>query len=245
MVNKKNKQTKQKQTAGKKSKRWFAGASGWGVEVYAGSDTNPSSKSKRSVIPMTPSTKFSTTNGALGAGAVLHNTIYTHNICYPITQGTADNLRIGDFIRIKTVSCTFQLDPSTGTTPGNGAAVRMMLVASAATITSVTFSSGLGYTNLFYPSSQSLLTANPNPKLCKVLCDEIYFTVPPGITGAGLMYGNIHCKVDSPFEFQPSTSLGVATNLFLVMIPYGPNGTTGTTTIGKFDYSILVSFEDV
>jgi hypothetical protein len=240
MTNKKN----NKQSAKSKSKRWFAGASGWGVEVYAGSGTSGAEKGKRSVISQTPSTKFSTSQGAIGAGSVLHNTVYTHNICYPITQGTADNLRIGDFIRLKTVSCTVQLDPSTGTTPGNGAGLRMMLVASAATITSVNFSSGLGTSNLFYSGTSSLLTANPNPKLCKVLCDEIFWTRPPGITGAGLLYGNIHCKVDSIFEFQPSTSLGVATNLFLVAIPYGPNGTNGTTTIGKLDYSICVSFED-
>jgi hypothetical protein len=241
MVNKKNNKNK---TAQAKSKRWFAGASGWGVEVYAGSDSSSSLKGKRSVVPQPPATKFNSQSAAIGAGSVLHNTIYTHNICTPITQSTADNGRIGDFIRIKMVSCNIQLDPSTGTTPGNGGAIRLMLVASPVTSTAVGFSSGLGTTDLFYTAPGSQLIANPNPKLCKVLCDEIFFTVPPGITGAGLLYGNIHCKVDSIFEYKPSVQLGVATNLFLVMIPYGPNGTTGTTTIGKVDYEILVSYED-
>jgi len=241
MVNKKQNKNK---TASTKSKRWFAGASGWGVEVYAGSDFQPTTKGKRSVFSQPPSTKFNSQSAANGAGAVLHNTVYTHNICTPITQGTADNLRIGDFIRIKTISCTIQLDPSTGTTPGNGGAIRLMLLASPVTSTSVGFSSGLGSTDIFYTAPGSLLVANPNPKLCKVLCDEIFYTVPPGITGAGLLYGNLHCKVDSIFEYKPSVGLGVATNLFLVSIPYGPNGTTGTTTIGKLDYQILVSFED-
>jgi hypothetical protein len=241
MVNKKNNKNK---SANAKSKRWFAGASGWGVEVYAGSDSSSSLKGKRSVVPQPPSTKFNSQSAAIGAGSVLHNTVYTHNICTPITQSTADNGRIGDFIRIKMVSCNIQLDPSTGTTPGNGNAVRIMLLASPVTSTAVGFSSGLGSTDIFYTAPGSLLVANPNPKLCKVLCDEIFFTVPPGITGAGLLYGNIHCKVDSIFEYKPSVQLGVATNLFLVVIPYGPNGTNGTTTIGKLDYEILVSFED-
>jgi hypothetical protein len=228
----------------KMSKRWFVGASGWGISLEAGSGDN-SNKTKRSTINSRPDTRILVSNGTVATAGFTHNTLITANPLYLISQGTADNQRIGDTIHLDTISLKLLFDTATATVGSAGVKCRVMLVACTAQYAVTAFTSGVGSTDMFYATSTNLVVTRLNPRLCKVLCDEIIDTKPTVSSVGALGYGHIECKVDAPFEFRTGSNYGTAANLYLVMVPYVVSGTSGTTTCGAFGYDYAVSYRDI
>jgi hypothetical protein len=190
-------------------------------------------------------TRSYTTNGTVAASGVTHNTIYTANVLNGISQGTGDGNRIGDSIHIDHITLNCLLDTATGSSNVVPVKLRVMLLACTAQYTQASFGSGLGSSDLFYATSTNLLISRLNPRLCKLLCDEIIH-IQPTVAAVGTVgYGHINCKVDAPFEFRTGTQYGTAANLYLVTIPYVVGGTSGTTQAGAFAYDYAVTFRDV
>lgn len=227
----------------KNTKRWFAAASGWGLDLEMGSGET-THKVKRSIQALAPDTKIYENNSAITAANFLHNTIYTTNILYNITQGTADSNRIGDRVHIKHASLKFLIDTGLGDNLIAPCYVRFMLVASTKQSSATAFTAGLGSTDLFYTNSGVQANARINPHLAKVMCDEIVYINSTVAAASGLGYGHIECPVNSFFEYQPSAGYGQAANLYLIAIPYTSGGTTGTTKVGTFNWSSAVAFSD-
>jgi hypothetical protein len=227
-----------------KMKRWFVGASGWGISLEAGSGDN-SSKIKRSMINSKPDTRILVVNGTVAAAGFTHNTLITSNPLYLISQGTGDSNRIGDTIHVDSISLKLLFDTATATIGAAGIKTRVMLIACTAQYAVTAFTSGVGSTDMFYASSTNLLTTRLNPRLCKVLCDEIIDVKPTVANIGALGYGHIECKVDAPFEFRTGTNYGTAANLYLVMVPYVVSGTSGVTTCGAFGFDYAVSYRDI
>jgi len=225
-----------------KSKRWFAAASGWGLDFSLGSGDPKGSLSKvKRMLPLPSDAKITT----VGYAPVTqkHNTIYTHNLMYPITQGTAVYNRIGDSLMIRAISVRVQVDNQTADSVTQGFQYRILVVATAAQDSSLGFSTGsIGSTNLFYTNVGGLIVAQIDPHLCKVICDQIYtyYSRP----APGVDFFQMDCVLGMPFEFQPGTNYGQAANLYALVIPYVTGGTVGTTIVAKMASQVSVTFSD-
>jgi len=239
MANKRS--NKQKKSA--KSKRWFVAASGWGLQLDVGSGEN-SSKTRRSEMVQKPTAALYQLANNISAANFLQNTIYTHNVAGSIVQGTSDAQRVGDYIHLDTVSLRFQLDQSTAGNTSTPIIVRTMLVAITNQYNATGFVAGVGSTDLFYSSTPPLTVARPNPKLCKVICDNLT-TLKATVSGAApVIVDHIECRLTQPFEYRTGTIYGTAANLYLLVIPYQAGGTSGVTTCGTFSYDLVTTFEE-
>jgi len=235
-------QKQRKNTSGK-SKRWFVAASGWGLNLDVGSGEK-SSKTRRSEMPQLPTAAFYTLANNVAAGNFLQNTIYTHNVAGAIVQGTADANRVGDYVHLDTISLKFLLDTTTATNPSFSFMVRTMLVAITNQYAGVGFVAGVGSTDIFYSSTPPLVLGRVNPKLCKVLCDNLTHIKPRINATADVQVEHIECRLRQPFEYRTGTIYGTASNLYLLVIPYQAGGTSGVTQCGNFSYDICTSFEE-
>jgi hypothetical protein len=232
-----------KQKKSSKSRRWFVAASGWGLNLDVGSGEK-SSKTRRSEFSQKDTAAFYTLTNNIAAGNFLQNTIYTHNIAGSIVQGTADSNRVGDYIHIDTVSLKFLLDTSTATNPSFSFVMRTMLIAITTQYNATGFVAGVGSTDLFYSSTPPLTVARVNPKLCKVLCDDLIYIRPRINATSDVAIQHVECRLNQPFEYRTGAIYGTAANLYLLMIPYQAGGTSGVTQCGQFSYDINVSFEE-
>jgi hypothetical protein len=226
------------------NKRWFVAASGWGLDLAMGSGET-TTKNKRSLATLPPNSHIFDSNGTIAAANFTHNTIYTTNPLFSITQGTGDSNRLGDTIHLDRISLVCQVDTSTATTVSAPVKFRMMLVVITNQYSPTAFTSGVGSTDVFFTTSTGLIVSRPNPRLCKVLCDEIVVAQPMTVAGAALGYGHIDCKIDMPFEFRTGSNYGTTANMYLLLIPNIAGGTSGTTLCGTLSFDYLVSFRDI
>lgn len=245
---KNNRNTAQRMGSNSKSKRWFAEASGWGLSLSLGSGTDKP-KGKRS-LNTSPNSQFYVQSQSNTPANFLHNTLYTANVMSPIIQGTGSNQRIGNNVYVRAVHGTFSFDTAGSTNPASELKVRIMLLASTVQSTASTFNSGLGSTQIFFnTSSGNLTTSRPDPRVCKIICDEI-ITVTPSVTTAalsgclgGLQVTNVGCVLDQEFQYREGTVFGTAANLYWVVLPFTSGGVTGTTTCATMASDIIVDFQ--
>jgi len=216
------------------SKRWFANATGWGVSFQVGS--GEPTKTKRS-LPVSVEEKFLAT--PVSITSVLHNTLYTFNPLSVIAPGTGANQRIGSGIKLKGMSFRFDIT-SAVTIPS---VWRVLVVASTFQFTGTNFGSGLGTTNLFF-NSFNTVEDHVDSRVAKVICDTTY-ELKPRVSGQpDLKFGFVDCEVNLPFAFQTGSVYGESANLYVVVTGYSANGTTGTTSCGTIEGEVLVAWAD-
>jgi len=225
-------------TLTRKEKRWFAAASGWGLELEMGSGTL--SHGKRSTIPLAPSVKVFVQQN-LTQSPLTHNTIYSSNITAQIAQGTAATNRIGDSIHLDAISIRGVFDTSGNATQA-GVLFRALLVLSTNTSTSGAFGGTIGASGLWYGSANNSVS-HPNTHVAKVLCDET-FTIIPTTSSATVIPLTLSCPMNIPFLYQTGSTLGQAANLFIVITSIIVGGSTGTTQTGNFACEVLTAFTD-
>lgn len=220
------------------NRRWFADMSGWGVSFQVGS--GEPTKGKRS-LAVAPDSKFLATS--LSVSGALHNTIYSFNPLSVITAGTGSSQRIGAGIRLKGLSFKFNV-VSTTAAP-NHSVWRILLVASTYQGGLPNFGTVLNSGLLFYATTGLDFTAaHVDSRIAKVVCDEL-ITVRPTISATCAMeHGFIDCSVDIPYEYQTTSSYGVNSNLYLVVIPHVATGTNGSTVVGSLSGESLVCWAD-
>jgi hypothetical protein len=218
------------------NRRWFADMSGWGVSLQLGS--GEPSKGRRS-LPASIEAKFNTTAVTVSNG--LCNTLYTFNPLSVITQGTGSNNREGAGIHLKAVSFRYNLE-----SPGSSSVTwRMMLVAATPQFNMANFGSGIGSNQLFLSASyNNVLVPHVDSRLAKVLCDTTVM-VQPSVTGVQVdSTGFFDCEINMPFEFQSSGVYGTASNLYIIVMPYIPGGTTGSTPCGSLTGEVMTCWTD-
>jgi len=184
-------------------------------------------------------------NGSIVANtSFLHNTIYTANPLTGIAYSNLDNGRVGDFIHIKQMSLKFCLDTASNTTVNTPIIVRAMLIVVTDDSSQAAFGSGIGSTSIFsqYTTSQ-LIAARVDPKLCKVLCDNLTYVTPTS-TSSGFQVFHLECAVNSDFEYRTNTNNGTASNLYWILIPSISGGTTGTTKVANLTYDYATVYVD-
>lgn len=231
----------------KNAKRWFVNAAGWGFELALGSGSHQpiGTKTKRSISASSDSKRNFLNN--IGQSNLVQGTMYYLNPLSQIAQGTSTSNRIADRIFIENLSIRVLIS-NVGSTSGNsGATFRFLLVASTAqTAATAGFTSGGGFTaaNVFMQNSNQPSLAVVDPQLARVLCDEVVTLQPTVASSNPQDYFNIDCPVNAWFEYQPSTTVGVAANLYWIMFTDIYAGTPGTTVGGSIQASSLVVFRD-
>jgi hypothetical protein len=236
-----NKKTKNKSQF--HQKRWFVGASGWGLSLEAGSD-NPVTRQQKREIPQSQDAKTFSNGGLVANTNFLHNTIYTANPLYGIAYSNLDNGRVGDFIHIKTMSLKFSLDTAANTATDTPIIVRALLLAATNQDTAQFFTSGLGSSDIFTPYTTSqLIAARIDGKTVKVLCDMLCHVNPISGT-SGFEVFHLECPIDAPFEYRTSTNFGTAVNLYWVLIPAISGGITGTTKVANVNFDWATTYTD-
>jgi hypothetical protein len=215
------------------------------LQLSLGSGDASPGKAKRSVaVPSDGRIYFHQFNVAVANFA--HNTIYTHNLVSGITQGTTQSTRLGNEIFIKNIQGSFSFDTAGAAFPLSGIAIRLMVVALTQQYASVDFTSGVGSSDLFAGSSVLLTVARPDPRLCRVICDDVIHIQPSVSTTTGysgtVKTFSLGCAVNQPFEYRAATVYGTAANLYFLAIPVTSNGANGTTTVCSLAADIVVSF---
>lgn len=227
------------------ARRWFATASGWGLQLSLGSGDASPNKSKRSVA-ISDDGRYYVRQFNVAVANFTHNTIYTHNLMSGVAQGTTQATRLGNEVLVKNISCSFSVDTAGAAFPLSGIAIRFMIVALTQQYTAVDLTSGVGSSDMFTGSTVLLSIARPDPRLCRVICDDVVHVQPTVSTTTGYS-GVVHtfslgCAVNQPFEYRAATSFGTAANLYLLAIPVTSNGANGTTTVCSISGDVVVSF---
>jgi len=246
MAKKRSKKVSKSSSAGKRERRWFVNATGWGFELAVGSGSTQAtgSKARRSLV-MAPDTKLASQIQFINSAT--HGTQYWFNALGSITQGVTGLTRLGDRIFLENLSLRLLVSNGPSITPQNCFSYRVMLVASTAQFVTTPFTSGsFTQANVF---NAPLPTGNyscgvPDPRLCRVLCDEMFTLNPSTTAGFVQHYLHMDCVVNSWFEFQASLQVGVAANLFWVFLPEVYGGTVGATVVLSCSGTSAVTFRD-
>jgi len=238
----------QSQKKSGKAKRWFVGASGWGLTLAAGSGLASvnSSKSKRD-LPMVSGDKVYAYTGNINGAGLLCNTIYTGQVTTGIAQGTTESTRIGSSIQLKNCILNYKYSNTAATTVNKTRFLRVLLVANQSESSATGFTSGLGSSDLFYTTTDLTIT-RVNPRLSKVFCDQL-IVIQPCIDGTTnnnttTAYGTVECNLDVPFDYRTGTNYGINANLYWIVVAQADNDSNGTSQEGSFTWESVVTFTD-
>lgn len=216
------KKTKAKTRGNKRvalQKRWFVNATGWGFSLSLGSGLDQASGSKVKRHIEAPDT--SQINHFTSQVIVNNDNCYVINPLSGISQGTSTSSRMADRIFITSLSLR-TICSNTGATHADWyTSFRFLLIASTQQNTNSGWSSAanVGLANVFRQFTGANVVALPDPQLCRVICDQT-ITIQPMITGTSCQQIlNLDCSVNEWYEFQPGTSVGVAANLYWILVP--------------------------
>jgi len=228
----------------KMGKRWFVAASGWGLNMSAGSSDGNQLK-KRDFQYANGDVNIKTNNFAISGASYTHNTIYTFNPLAQITQGDGEASRNGAAIGLKTMSMRGVMSNDASTNTNNTKNLRVLLLASSVqSDPGATLGSGLGATDIFYNTTFPALYT-PNMRLVKVLCDQVVELQPTIGTAIVSKYFEANCAIDQTFEFRTDASkYGTSANLYWVVLPYQDAGVSGTTQMGSLTCEFVTVFTD-
>jgi hypothetical protein len=244
MVKRSGKKSRGNSGGAKLKRRWFANATGWGFSLSIGSGASQpvgASKTKRSLnLGDETQLVFGTTTVS-----PTHNTFYSFNPLIGISSGAGTSGRLGDRIYLENVSIRCILSNASSSDAINGKSFRFLLVASTAQSNNSTWSTAnINAANVFRQDTSDQLLSVGDPQLCRVLCDEVV-TLQAMIAAQQIQYYfTLDCPVKEWFEFQPGTGLGVAANLYWVLVAEEYGTTTGTTVVGTVATSFLVAYRN-
>jgi len=172
-----------------------------------------------------------------------HNTIYT-NSCTPlIVQGTSNTQRIGDKIHLDSL----RLNGWINTPTASGAyTYRVMILWSGNEYNNVGLGSGLGFSEVFLPSTGSSFVTSGivNPKAVTVLYDEIIVinSLLTGVSDAVSFTKSIPLRQDFMYE-NSAAVYGKTKNLYFVVMGSVSGGTPATTVVGSIGASYDIVFK--
>lgn len=242
------KNTKQIKPKGRFRKRWYIDARvGKNVPIIGGSGirlgTRGVKKIVRREISRAEETKIFATNDLKSTG-LLMNTLYTLSPL-TITGGTGSNQRIGKDIYLRHLKVRLAIQ---NTTTQNQVQYRVMVLWSDSQyiLDWTTYAGvGIGSSDIFYGSNNYTGALIDNKRNVKIICDKLY-TVTAPVSGT-LVKKNF--SFDCPL-FQKVTFINAANNilkdmqLYVVVIPTTPAGTSGVTAVGDFSAQALLTYKD-
>lgn len=196
---------------------------------------------------------------AVTAAKYAHQTNYTFNPLGNIPVGTGEQQRLATEIRVKYIKLRIclQNDTTLGAPAQNfPKQVRILWVRSDEQVMGGldTFGSGLGNSALWQPGFSLPFNAFIDSDRCTVLADKIVKLPNPTIADAATLLQqtsvvfDFDCPIPAggiPFKYDGLTTnySSVNKNLYCVMIPYMPDGTTGLNVL-QMQHSADICFTD-
>lgn len=227
----------------KLQRRWFASATGWGFALSIGSGSEQMAKSKvKRELMLGDKTQLSFGTTTISP---LQNTLYSFNPLYAISSAASSGGRIGDRIFVENVSIRNIVSTASATDSGNCKSFRFLLLAATVQSNNTGWSTAnVNAANFFRQDTSDQLLSVVDPQLCRVICDEVVTLQPTTAAGQTQYYHHMDCNVKEWFEYQPGTGLGVAANLYWILLAEEYGTTTGTTVIGTVATSALVAYHN-
>lgn len=249
MARRRNRRKGQQQTPATKDearnqKRWFVSATGWGFELSLGSGTSQpvGQKVKRSAS-FHPDSKALAYNFTTN---VVHNTVYWWNALAGVTQGTGMGNRLGDRIMLENLSIRVLVSNGGNASTLIAGSFRIMLIASSYKYATSTINTGsLVAANILYgTTSTDFVTCATDPHECRVICDHVV-TLQPSVVGGQIQeLIALDCSPMTWYEYESATNVGVAANLYWIVIPDQFAGVAGTTVVGNATGQTLAIWTD-
>lgn len=175
--------------------------------------------------------------------AATHNTVYSQNCTYNITQGTAQSNRQGDSVFLCALKFSgFHEGP---VALQDGLVFRVLVFYADPFSGSAVFnSSTIGTGDLFIATNQYTSTGIIDPKKVYVVYDET-IEVQPSVTNTytGTNF-NGSVQLNKGVNYFPGTNEVNPRQLYITVIPSIANGTTGVTSCGKFAISTDLIFKN-
>jgi len=172
-----------------------------------------------------------------------HNNVYSKNLCYDLTQGTAQSNRQGDNVYL----CSLRLSGfyESPVAAANGVIYRVIvywsdIYAGTGNFGTATVTTG----DLFINSGDRNATLLTDPKKITVLYDETT-TIQPSISGVYTANDiNAKISIEKAVKFTPGSNELNPRNLYVTIIPSVANGTAGITDGGKFIIGTDIVFKN-
>lgn len=172
-----------------------------------------------------------------------HNTVYSQNCTYNITQGTAQSNRQGDSVFLCALKFSgFHEGP---VALQDGLVFRVLVHYADPYSGSSTFNSlVIGSGDLFIATNQYSSTSIIDPKKVYCVYDKT-IEVQPSVTNTytGTNF-NGTVSLNKAINFLPGTNEVNPRQLYITIIPSIANGTTGVTSCGKFAVSTDLIFKN-
>lgn len=170
-----------------------------------------------------------------------HNTGYTMSPTQTLIIGTGDNQRIGQNIFLKKL-CFKGLVSNTTTQPTTHWRIMVVEIEPAYAATFSNWTSGIGTSDIFYPTA-SYTFGMLNHKLgVKVYCDKTY-VVKADYTGElKVLPVEFVCNINKRYIYEPISPYFKDKQLYVYAIGYVPGGTTGVTVIGDIRLNGIVTY---
>ncbi len=236
---------KQRKLPASKAKRWFvqAGFGPFSLSFGNGAGASSNGKGKRS-IPTHGEEKFISSLVSLTNG--LHQTVYSFNPLAQIVQGTSGGQREGDVIHLDRIVVNAAIsNAGSAATFGIDMRVLILVTTSQFNPSSSAYGSGIGATDLFFNPSNPYVSL-VDPRRAWILCDEYHHITPKFSTEVEDKQCTLECQINKPFEYSgKSSTYGVSSNIYVVLVPYAFNATAGVTIVGSVDSSVLVCFRNL
>lgn len=184
------------------------------------------------------------------------NTVYTHNITELITKGTDDDNRIGERIHLKNLLVDYEVH---GVFAGNALydgyhkQFRILVIKSRHEFSTSGWDSGatFGSTELFEHGHVNHFMKGPILKEnVTVLFDKCITYQHPSKTDVNISNKNgvfnvpLDCTYQYNDQFATSSTFGKNWNLYLVLIPHIPGGTTAESMQSEFNFAYHINFSD-
>lgn len=174
-----------------------------------------------------------------------HNTMYTANITAAVTQGTANNNRLGDKIHLeKLIIEGIFAAPSTA----GAYNYRIIVCWSGNEYGPTGLASGIGASELFLPNTAMSFLTNgiTNPKGPTVLWDSRYDVNSAISTTADIVTFRKTINLKQDFAYESSASAyGKYKNLYVVVMGCVIGGSSGTTHVGNAAFASDLVFKPI
>lgn len=244
-------------------KRWYVSAGAnlpfiGKTNVSFGSGTK--SKQKRAMYSIAKKVVRSTVepkrfiNNINEQTQLLQNTIYTHNVTELIVKGTDDDNRIGERMHLKNLLIDYQFHGvQTGEAVWKGfkKQARLLVLRSRHEFTTSGWGSGFGSTELMEQQHVNHFMKGPILKENVTVLHDSLITYQSGsLTDKavsckqGVINIPLNCTFQYNDQFATSSTFGKNWNLYIILIPHIPGGTTSANSESEFNFGYHVNFSD-
>jgi len=203
---------------------------------------------KKKLYDNTPAKHSITADNASSITGGLHNTIYTLNLSAVITQGTADNQRVGDSVQLMAVKLNGLISSNALITASCQWRIIVGWSGEEYNLPSQFTVAGLSITELFQPGSGAIWrnTGIINPKAFTVLDDRIW-TLNNSISNvADIEEVAYTVQINANLPYQSGGSVyGKTRSLYVVAIPCSLGGVSGTTNSGNLALATDLIYKQV